>query len=73
MYIKASNVADEGRKLVGFDRKDKKEWNLLIQMAYEARVDASRLLMMMRSHENMEQAETLLEKAVMLAKELVAN
>lgn len=73
VYVQASDVADKGRSLLGVDRKDKQDWNLLTQMAYEARVDASRLLMMMRSHENMEQAETLLERAVTLAQELVTN
>lgn len=85
VYIEASRIADEGRCLLGVGRKDqdnclppadqgkRKEWNLLTQMAYEARVDASRLLMMMRSHENMVQAERLLGDAVTLAQQLVTN
>ncbi len=68
IYVKASSVSEEGlEKVVGLPDKD---YNQLVQVSYESLVDASRLLMMMRSHENMEQAERLLEKAVILAAKL---
>ena len=66
VYVKASGVAKRGLEL----NPASAERSELTRFAFEALVDASRLLMMMRSPQNMVQAEDLMKKAVELSESL---
>lgn len=69
IYIKASEIALKNidNNSVARTPEIKKKFT---RLAFEAYIDASRILMMMRSTQNMEQAEMLLEKAHLLADSL---
>jgi hypothetical protein len=66
VYVKASEVAAEGLRLQPGET-DRRE---LTRYSFEALVDASRLLMMMRSRQNMVQAEELMSRAIKISQGL---
>lgn len=61
VYIVAADVAQKGSSLSSITKEVRRKF---ARWSYEAYVDASRLLMMMRTPENLAQAEKLLDEAV---------